>query len=304
MRRKLRLGLALGSGSSRGWAHIGVIRALEERGIKPDMICGTSVGALVGGAYAAGELDRLEEWVTGLSWTTVVRLMDLTWRPGGLIRGTRLFMLFRTLFEDREIDDLPVPFGAVATELQSGRELWLRHGKLLDAVRASCAIPGLLTPVVRDGTVLVDGGLVNPVPVSMCRALGADLVVAVDLSWGKLGPYRRTKEREVAPRETPRLLDRLTSSWARRKPKQQDPSIVEEEEQPSMPSMFNVFMTSLDIVEMRVARSRLAGEPADVLVTPLLPDFATMDYHRAREAIEEGRTAVERMGPLLQQVLG
>jgi NTE family protein len=299
MRRKLRLGLALGSGSSRGWAHIGVIRALEERGVKPDIICGTSIGALVGAAYAAGELDKLEEWVTGIAWTTVVRLMDLTWR-GGLIRGTRLFTLFGTLFGERDIDDLPIPYGAIATELQSGRELWLRHGKLLEAVRASCAMPGLLTPVIRDGAVLVDGGLVNPVPVSMCRALGADLVVAVDLSWGKLGPYRRSKEREVVPREEPSWLGRLMPKG---KSKDDDPSIVKPEEAPSIPSIFNVFLTSLDIVEMRVARSRLAGEPADVLITPLLPDFATMDFHRAKEAIEEGRAAVERMGPLLKQVL-
>ena len=304
MRRKLRLGLALGAGSARGWAHIGVIRALEERGIKPDIICGTSIGALVGAAYASGELARLEKWATGLAWTTVVRLMDLTWRPGGLIRGARLFTLFSTILEDRDIADLPVPYGAVATELYSGRELWLRSGKLLDAVRASCAMPGLFTPVVRDGTVLVDGGLVNPVPVSMCRALGAELVVAVDLSWGKLGPYRQSKEREVAPREVPGWVDRLTLSWMGRKPKGDDPSIVKQEEEPLVPSIFNVFMTSLDIVEMRVARSRLAGEPADVLVTPLLPDFATMDYHRSEEAIREGRAAVERMGPLLKQVLG
>ena len=303
MRRKLRLGLALGSGSARGWAHIGVIRALEERGIKPDIVCGTSIGALVGGAYAAGELDRLEKWVTGIAWTTVLRLMDLTWR-GGLIRGTRLFTLFGTMLADREIDDLPIPFGAIATELQSGRELWLRHGKLLEAVRASCAMPGLLTPVVRDGAVLVDGGLVNPVPVSMCRALGADLVVAVDLSWGKLGPYRRSKERrEVAPRDEPSWIGRMTSKWTQRKDRREDPSIVKQEEEPSIPSIFNVFLTSLDIVEMRVARSRLAGEPADVLITPLLPDFATMDFHRAEEAIAEGRAAVDRMGPLLQQVL-
>ena len=172
MARKLRLGLALGSGSARGWAHIGVIRALEERGVKPDIVCGSSIGALVGAAYASGKLGELEQWVTGLAWTTVVRLMDLTWR-GGLIRGTRLFTLFRTIFEDREIAELPIPYGAIATELNSGRELWLRQGNVLEAVRASCAMPGLFTPVVRDGIVLVDGGLVNPVPVSMCRALGA-----------------------------------------------------------------------------------------------------------------------------------
>ena len=273
MRRKPRIGLALGSGSSRGWAHIGAIRALEERGVQPDLICGSSIGALVGAAYAAGELDRLEKWVTSLAWTTVVRLMDLTWRPGGLIRGQRLFTLFGSMFGEREISELAVPFGAIATELASGRELWLRQGKVLEAVRASCALPGLFTPVLRDEVLLVDGGLVNPVPVSMCRALGADLVIAVDLSWAKLGHYRsRAQAAKVA--------------------------------KAGMPSMFNVFMTSLDIVEMRVARSRLAGEPADVLLTPLLPDFATMDFHRAAEAIEEGRAAVARMAPLLEQVIG
>jgi len=295
MRRKPRIGLVLGSGSARGWAHIGAIRALEQRGVKPDLVCGTSIGALVGAAYASGELDRLERWVTGLAWTTVVRLVDLSWR-GGLIRGQRVFNLFRTIFKDQEIAELPTPYGAVATELTSGRELWLREGKVLDAVRASCAMPGLFTPVIRGGTVLVDGGLVNPVPVSMCRALGADIVIAVDLSWGKLGPYRsRGRGRTVAPREVPGWLGRLRPSWVQSKVKQEEARI---------PSIFEVFMTALDIVEMRVARSRLAGEPADVLLTPLLPDFATMDFHRATEAIEEGHAAVERMAPLIEEVLG
>src|SRR5882672_5806969 len=295
MRRKPRIGLALGAGSARGWAHIGAIRALEERGVKPDVVCGSSIGALVGAFYASGELDKLEGWVTGLGWTTVLRLMDLTWR-GGLIRGNRIFNLFRTTFEDHDISGLPIMYGAVATELTSGREVWLREGKVLDAVRASCAMPGLFTPVIRDDVLLVDGGLVNPVPVSMCRALGADLVIAVDLSWGKLGAYRdRGRDHEVVPREVPGWLERLRASWVQSKPKQESVSI---------PSIFNVFMTSLDIVEVRVARSRLAGDPADVLLTPLLPDFATMDFHRAKEAIREGRAAVERMAPLIEQVMG
>jgi NTE family protein len=294
MRRKPRIGLALGSGSARGWAHIGAIRALEERGIKADLVCGTSIGALVGAAYASGELDRLEKWVTGLAWTTVVRLMDLTWR-GGLIRGQRLFSLFRTIFQDRDIDGLAIPYGAVATELYSGRELWLRHGNLLDAVRASCAMPGLFTPVVLDNQVVVDGGLVNPVPVSMCRALGAEVVIAIDLSWGKLGTYR-DRGKTVAPREVPGWLARLRPGWVDKKTRPEERAVI--------PSIFEVFSTSLDVVEMRVARSRLSGDPADVLITPLLPDFATMDYHRANEAIEEGRAAVERMGPLLEQVIG
>lgn len=296
IRRKPKIGYALGSGSARGWAHIGAIHALEARGIKPDIICGSSIGALVGGVYAAGELEKLETWVTSLAWTTVVRLMDLTWK-GGLISGNRIFSVFRnTLFEKRDIAELPVVFGAIATELATGREVWLRHGDLLDAVRASCAMPGLFAPVVRDDAVLVDGGLVNPVPVSMCRALGADIVIAVDLSWGKLGPYK----------------ERAGGRGLEVPPTQQDPSWIarvlrrtrKEVDSIRVPSIFEVFNTSLDIVEQRVARSRLAGDPADVLITPVLPQFGTMEYHRGAEAIAEGKAAVERMGPLLDQVLG
>ena len=297
MTRKPRIGLALGSGSSRGWAHIGAIRALEERGVKPDIICGTSIGALVGAVYASGQLDQLESWVTGLAWTKVVRLMDITWK-GGLIRGQRLFNLFRATFQDREISELEIPFGAIATELNSGREIWLRDGKLLDVVRASIATPGLFTPVVRNGVILVDGGLVNPVPVSMCRALGADMVIAVDLSWGKLGHYRNRRPPEtgeVVQREEPNWFERLRPGWLG--------AVRAPGDDPVIPSIFEVFNTALDIVEQRVARSRLSGEPADILITPLLPNFGTMEYHRAKEAIAEGRVAVERMMPLIEQVI-
>jgi NTE family protein len=302
VKRKPRIGLALGAGSARGWAHIGAIRALEARGIRPDVVCGTSIGSLVGAFYAAGQLDKLEKWVTGLTWSTVLKLMDLTWR-GGLIRGDRLFALFRTDFEDRDISLLPMQYGAVATELASGRELWLREGSVLDAARASCSMPGLFTPVVRDNAVVVDGGLVNPVPVSMCRALGADLVIAIDLSWGKLGPYRdrgRAKGEEpvVAPREVPGWIGKLRGGWLQKQGEAPAESPV------TVPSIFEVFTTAMDIVEMKIARSRHPGEPADGLITPLLPDFATMDFHRAREAIPEGTAAVERMAPLLEQVLG
>jgi NTE family protein len=292
--RKPRIGLALGSGSSRGWAHIGAIRALEERGVKPDLICGTSIGALVGAVYASGQLDQLEAWVTGLAWSKVWRLMDITLK-GGLIRGQRLFNLFRATFQELEISELATPFGAIATELSSGREIWLRQGKLFDVVRASIATPGLFTPVIHEGTVLVDGGLVNPVPVSMCRAFGAEIVIAVDLSWGKLGAYRNMGRELPAPLQEPSWFGRLTNGWLG--------GVRKGSGEPQIPSIFEVFNTALDIVEQRVARSRLAGEPADVLITPLLPNFGTMEYHRAREAIAEGRAAVERMMPLIEQII-
>jgi NTE family protein len=292
--RKPRIGLALGAGSARGWAHIGAIRALEERGVKPDLICGTSIGALVGAVYASGQLDQLEAWVTGLAWSKVWRLMDITLK-GGLIRGQRLFNLFRATFQELEISELATPFGAIATELSSGREIWLRQGKLFDVVRASIATPGLFTPVIHEGTVLVDGGLVNPVPVSMCRAFGAEIVIAVDLSWGKLGAYRNMGRELPAPPDEPSWFGRLTNGWLG--------GVRKGGDEPRIPSIFEVFNTALDIVEQRVARSRLAGEPADVLITPLLPNFGTMEYHRAREAIAEGRAAVERMMPLIEQII-
>ena len=186
--RKPRVGLALGSGSARGWAHIGVIRALEQAGIRPDYVCGTSIGALVGAAYATGELDRFEQWVLGLGVKDVVGFMDVG-SGGGLFKGERLMGFFRDHCADRPIEQLAMPFAAVATSLHNGAEVWLRSGSTLDAVRASIALPGLFAPVLYEGMVLVDGGLVNPVPVSLARAMGADVLIAVDLSSDVLGRH-------------------------------------------------------------------------------------------------------------------
>jgi len=295
--RRPKIALALGAGGARGWAHLGVIRALEAAGIRADIVCGTSMGSLVGAAYAAGQLDRLEDWALSLGWRDVFGLMDFSWR-GGLLRGKKLFEFMRAHFGLTEIDALPVPYGAVATELATGREVWLRHGHVLDAVRASIAIPGVFAPVLRDGELLVDGGLVNPVPVSMCRALDADVVIAVDLGWSKLGFYRE-RARDEEARDGPHRhawWERFTHSGAG--------EAEEAPSEPDMPSPLGVFMTSLDIMQVRVGRSRLAGEPADALITPILPDIAMMDFHRAREAIDEGRLATERAWPVLEHLLG
>ena len=190
MPRKPRVGLALGSGSARGWAHIGVIRALEQAGIHPDIVCGTSIGALVGAAYAAGDLDRLEQWVMGLRVRDIVAFMDVSLRCG-LFKGERLIDFFRRHFADRPIEELSIPFAAVATALHGGAEVWMRSESTLEAVRASIALPGLFAPIFRNDVLLVDGGLVNPVPVSLARAMGADVVVAVDLCSDLLGRHLR-----------------------------------------------------------------------------------------------------------------
>ena len=303
MRRKLRLGLALGSGSARGWAHIGAIRALEERGIKPDIVCGTSVGALVGAAYAAGELDRLEKWVTGLAWTTVVRLMDLTWR-GGLIRGTRLFTLFGTCSPTARSTTCRSPMARSPPSCIPGASCGCATASCSKRCALPARCPGLFTPVLRDGAVLVDGGLVNPVPVSMCRALGADLVVAVDLSWGKLGPYRRSKEREVAPREEPSWLGRLTPKWIHKdKGKGEDPSIVKPEDAADHPldlqRLPDLARHRRDARRAQPPRGR-AGRRADHAAAAGfrhhgLPPRGRGDRGRARGG--------DRMGPLLEQML-
>ena len=180
-RRYSRIGLVLGGGAARGWAHIGAIRALHDAGIKPDVVCGTSIGALVGAVYANGDLDWLEEWVAKLTWQTVVRLLDLRF-SGGLLGGRKVIQIFADKFNGRSIAQLNMPFAAVATELDSGRESWLQDGSVVDAVRASIAIPGIFTPVLHNGVWLVDGGLSNPVPVSVARGMRADCVIAVDLN--------------------------------------------------------------------------------------------------------------------------
>ncbi len=208
--RRPRVGLALGSGSARGWAHIGVIRALEQAGIRPDVVCGTSIGALVGAAYAAGELDRLEQWVLGLRISDVAAFVDVSLRSG-LLKGERLMDFFRRNFADRPIEDLAMPFAAVATSLHTGAELWLRRGSVLDAVRTSIAVPGLFAPVLCEGSVLVDGGLVNPVPVSLARAMGADVLIAVDLASDILGRHLRT---DPPPRSAGRRRRRLDTQTA------------------------------------------------------------------------------------------
>ena len=302
-----KIGLALGSGSARGWSHIGVIRALEDAGIVPDIICGTSIGAMVGAVCAAGEMERFEQWVRGLNWQAVVGLMDLK-MGGGLIEGSKLVEFFRNTFHDQGIESLPRPFGCVATDLVSGRELWLREGSVIDAVRASIALPGLFTPAVREGRLLVDGGLVNPVPVSLCRAMGADFVIAVDLNWDLVGRRNRISgdgdeaDAAVSGNEAAQpLRNRLVEAvMARFRPAGRAMTAQTE----GMPSMLDVLTTSLNIMQVRITQSRLAGEPAEMVIRPRLSDIAAMDFHRGDVSIREGVRATEYALPMIRELLG
>lgn len=294
---KPKLGLALGSGSARGWAHIGVIRALAEVGYVPDVVAGCSIGAFVGAAYANGDLDKLQHWVEGLTWKKVLGLLDVSF-SGGLIKGEKLVEFFEENFVDHEFSGLDMPFACLATDLATGREVWLREGSVASAVRASIAIPGVFKPILRDGRLLVDGGLVNPVPVSLCRAMGAEIVIAVDLGSDRVGHRHVASAPDVpaddAAEQDPDWVARLRSVFSRARPDTGD----------LLPSMAGVMTTSIHIMQMRIARSRLAGEPADVLLSPRLGHLALTDYHRGAEAIEEGRAAVMRMKPSLEHTLG
>lgn len=302
--RKPRIGLVLGSGSARGWSHIGVIRALEEAGIKPDLVCGTSIGALVGAAYAAGDLDRFEQWVLGLRIREVVSFMDVG-LGGGLLKGEKLMDFFRRNFSDRPLENLPMPFAAVATSLQNGAEVWLRQGSTIDAVRASIALPGLFTPVRQDRALLVDGGLVNPVPVSLARAMGADVMIAVDLGSDMLG---RHLDRD-APPEMPEGgredgAENNGDWWRRLQGNLATMMPARSADEVEMPSMLNVLTSSINVMQVRIARSRMAGEPPDIVVAPRLAHFGLLDFHRAQEAIDEGRRAVERIAHNLSALGG
>lgn len=276
------VGLALGSGSSRGWAHIGVIQALEEMGISPQVVAGTSVGALVGAVYVSGQLDQFADWVTKLSVKEVFKLLDFT-LSGGMVKGDKLFSLFEEKLDNPDIDTLDKRFMAVTTEMSTGRERWISHGSVLRAARASCALPGLFSPVCLDGSWVLDGGLVNPVPVSLCHAMGAEVVIAVNLN-GHLVKSKQAQDIRATKAEEPEAEER--SIWQK-----MGDYLSSTSEQP--PGFFDVVSASINIMQDRINRSRMAGDPPEVMLVPQLDDFALMDFHRASEAIDEGRRLVE-----------
>ena len=296
--RKPRLGIALGSGSARGWAHIGVLRALEQAGIVPDIVSGTSIGALVGAAYASGRLGPLEDWVARIDWWEIIRYMDMS--RGG-VEGERLMRAFSERVEDVPIETLPKPFGAVATDLLTGREVWFQNGSLLEAVRASIALPGLFSPVRFQERWLVDGGLVDPLPVSLCRALGAEQVIAVNLNGDIVG--RRLPGRSTHQPASNPLLARLSTGWQTVLGNLHDRLSPPEKEEDEPPSLFDVMAGSIHIMQDRITRARMAGDPPDVVLAPRLAHLGLMDFDRAGEGIAAGMDCVRLHLPLLRDAL-
>jgi NTE family protein len=296
------IGLALGGGGARGFAHIGVIRALIQHGITPDIIVGTSIGAVVGGCQAAGRLDLIEDWARRLTRRGLLSYLDISLSGGGLIGGGKLAAQLDSTLSDVAIESLPMRFATITTEVGTGHEIWLTRGRLVDAIRASYALPGVFPPVSLDGRWLVDGALVNPVPVSAARVLGARLVIAVNLNSDILGrsismggetPGGGTAER---PEEKSRGLWGLFGT--ERALKRQFVG------GPRRPGIATLMMDAFNIMQDRITRARLAGDPPDVMISPRLGHVGWFDFHRAQESIDAGARATERSFDLIDEAIG
>ncbi|BBK41897.1 phospholipase [Allostella vacuolata] len=303
-----RIGLALGSGSARGWAHIGVIDALAEAGIEPDIVSGTSIGALVGAAHVAGQLPALQQWAKAATWREIVGLLDVRLSGGGLIDGRQIVAFLQALGIDGPIEGYARKYAAVATDLVTGREVWLQSGPIHDVVRASIAMPGIISPARIGEQWLVDGGLSNPVPVSVCRALGADVIIAVNLNGDLMGrrfageaALSPGDERAAVPGE---LLDRMLRHLpepVREQAMQMLPRLLPRG--PSAPGYFDVIFNSINIMQDQITRTRLAGEPPHVMLVPRLRDIGLLEFTRAGETIAEGRACVEQALPMLRRYI-
>ncbi len=291
----LKIGLALGGGAARGWAHIGVLKALNAAGIKPDIIAGTSIGAVVGGCHAAGHLDSLEGFARELTPRRIFGYLDFNLAGNGLIGGQRLCDRLDKHLGDKRIEDLETRFTAVATEVGTGHEHWLSNGKLVEAVRASYALPGIFKPVRINGRWLFDGALVNPIPVSVCRALGARYVIAVNLNFDILGRgtvlpsidmnYGSDELDEAAYEEPVEPAARGVRALLRRQLLGRGDGA---------PGISTVMVDAFNIVQDRIARSRLAGDPPDSMISLRLNEFGLFDFHRADELIQRGEQATSR----------
>ena len=295
----MKIGLALGSGSSRGWAHIGVLEALEELGIHPTIVAGTSIGAIVGAAYAADRLALLKTRLASFTRLDLARFFRIG-RSRSFVDTAKLQDFFDqyVVSPDTRIEDLPIRYATVATALESGREVWLTTGLVTRAIWASIALPGVFAPYWYQGHWFLDGGLVNPVPVSVCRALGADVVIAVNLNGDLLSRYAfagmQAMEAEGKSGDWGSRISRVFHSGKHKGAKQL----------PAAPGFVDTLAASINIVQERITRSRMAGDPPDLVLMPRLAHVSLLEFYRGEEAIEEGRQAVRRMLPMIESLLG
>ncbi len=297
------IGIALGGGAARGWAHIGVLKALIEAGLEPDIVAGTSIGALAGACYVTGRLDALEDFASSLTRRRVFGFLDINFTGSGLISGQRLNSRLESHLQEFSIEGLSRKFVAVATELGTGHEVWLNKGSLVNALRASFALPGIFRPVKINGRWLIDGALVNPIPVSVCRALGARIVIAVNLNNDVIGKGGIIHDQEAfaepasPPEDAPlrgtngraaiHLLHRQIFGRSG-----------------GAPGISAVMMDAINITQDRIARSRLAGDPPDVIIAPKVGPIGLFDFHRAGEAMAQGTAAAEKQIDEIRSLMG
>ena len=303
-----KVGLALGSGSARGWAHIGVIKALAEAGVHVDYVAGASIGAVVGAVYASGKINSLEEVVLQLDWKKIVYFFDVVFPKSGLIDGNKVADFIRGHVGEGNIEDLPLPFCAVSTDLATGREVVIKEGDIIEAVRASISVPGIFTPVKKDDMTLVDGGLVNPVPVSVVREMGADFVIAVDLNHDIVGkkapvPSPENINSDKEPVKTPPGKNKLLNGLNKRVRAIDIPTLTQIRQwmgmEDPLPNIFEVLVTSINIMETQITATRLKSEPPDLLIQPKLGHLKFLEFNKAKEAILAG---YKETGMVLRQL--
>ncbi len=298
------IGLALGGGAARGFAHIGIVRTLVAHGIIPNVVVGTSIGAVVGGAYAAGHLDTLEEWARGLQRRNILGYLDIRLNGSGLIGGDKLAAQLEAAIGPILIEELPLKFASVATEVRTGHEIWLTHGRMVDAIRASYALPGIFSPVLVGDRWLVDGALVNPVPVSAARAFGAEIVIAANLSSDIFthsttiyshGASAEVPEAAIEPAPPKRGFGKLFS--AERTVKREFFGGG------GRPGISSVMVDAFNIMQDRITRARLAGDPPDLLISPRVGEIGWFDFHCADDLIAYGARAAERAIDSIQEAI-
>jgi len=298
------IGLALGGGAARGFAHIGIVKTLIAHGIVPNVVVGTSIGAVVGGAYAAGHLDTLEEWARGLQPRSVLGYLDIRLNGSGLIGGEKLATQLEAAMGQTLIEDLPLKFATVATEVRTGHEIWLTHGRMVEAMRASYALPGIFAPVLVGDRWLVDGALVNPVPVSAARALGAEIVIAANVS-SDIFTHSTTIYSHGAPAAPPRIT--VEPAPPRRGlGKFFSPERTVKREffgGGGRPGISSVMVDAFNIMQDRITRARLAGDPPDLLISPRVGQIGWFDFHRADDVIAHGARAAERAIVSIQEAI-
>jgi NTE family protein len=303
------IGLALGGGAARGFAHIGIVKALIAHGITPDVVVGTSIGAVVGGAYATGHLDTLEEWARSLQPRSLLSYLDIRLNGSGLIGGTKLAAELEASIGPTLIEDLPIKFATVATEVRTGHEIWLTRGRMVDAMRASYALPGIFSPVLIGDRWLVDGALVNPVPVSTARAFGAEVVIAANLSSDVFAHsttvYSHGPTAEVTVTPTPEVLDPAPPKRGLGRLFSAERTVKREFfGSATRPGISSVMVDAFNIMQDRITRARLAGDPPDLLISPRVGQIGWFDFHRADDLIAHGTRAAERAIESIQEAIG